>query len=328
MQRFSLIGLHVLFVLAALVGNGQASPLAQGPVKAVATLPDIADLVREIGGDRVEVKAICKGTENVHAVRLKPSHVVMTSRCEAFFQVGLSLEHAWVPGLIKTSRNRKIQAGQPGLVTVSEGMTVLEKPASLSRKEGADIHPEGNPHVNLAHGAGRHMAARIRDSLVELRPKHKAEFEARFKAFEAKSKAAEIRWTKLAAQLKDKKVIVYHSEFNYLLEDLGLEVLATIEPKPGVPPTPGHLAKVIQIARKHPKAVVLTAAWSNNRAVDRVVDTCECCKLVLASMAVKEQSWLDSMEDIHRSLANAFEVAYPSDEASDEEGAVPTEETP
>ncbi len=321
MTRSLLSGLLAVLLLLTLVGQAQSTPQPQGPVKAVATLPDIADLVRVIGGERVQVKAICKGTENVHAVRLKPSHVVMTSRCEAFFQVGLSLEHAWVPGLIKTSRNKKIQAGKPGLVTVSEGLKALNVPASLSRREGADLHPEGNPHMNLAHAAGRHMAGKIRDTLMLLRPAHKKEFEQRYKAFETKSLAAEAGWAKLAAKLKGKKVIVYHTEFTYLLNDLGLEIIATIEPKPGVPPTPGHLTEVIQIARKNPGVVVLTAAWSNNRAVDRVVEKGGCKKLVLASMAGKDQSWLDSMEAMHVALARAFGVIYGDADNSDPSGA-------
>ncbi len=308
---------HALFVISTVVlfwtlgASAQASfNRAQDPVKAVATLPDIADLVKVIGGEQVQVKAICKGTENVHAVRLKPSHVVMTSRCDAFFQVGLSLEHAWVPGLIKTSRNREIQAGQPGLVTLSQGLAVLNVPASLSRREGADLHPEGNPHVNLAHNAGRHMAALIRDTLTRMRPKHQAEFDRRFKAFESQSLKAEARWAKLAGALKGRKVIVYHTEFTYLLNDLGIQVIATIEPKPGVPPTPGHLTKVIQTARENPGVVILTAAWSNNRAVDRVVTAGKGKKLVLASMARSGQSWLASMEAMHVALAKAFGVPY------------------
>ncbi|MFT4648844.1 MAG: zinc/manganese transport system substrate-binding protein [Glaciecola sp.] len=309
---------HALIVVAAFVllplvlsASALGSPTrAQDPLKAVTTLPDIAGLVATIGGDQVQVKAICKGTENVHAVRLKPSHVVMTSRCDLFFQVGLSLEHAWVPGLIKTSRNRKIQAGQPGLVTLSQGLAVLNVPASLSRREGADLHPEGNPHVNLAHNAGRHMAAIIRDTLTRMRPEKKADFERRFKAFESQSLKAEARWAKLASALQGRKVIVYHTEFTYLLNNLGLKVIATIEPKPGVPPTPRHLTEVIQTARKNPGVVILTAAWSNNRAVDRVVDAGKGKKLVLASMARTDQSWLQSMEAMHVALAKAFEVPY------------------
>ncbi len=140
MNRNSLLGIHTLFLLLALASSSLASSAPQDPLKAVATLPDIADLVREIGGTRVQVKTICKGTENVHAVRLKPSHVVMTSRCEAFFQVGLSLEHAWVPGLVKTSRNRKIQAGKPGLVTVSEGMTVTDPTTRVVLGSGVSVN--------------------------------------------------------------------------------------------------------------------------------------------------------------------------------------------
>jgi zinc/manganese transport system substrate-binding protein len=154
------------------------------------------------------------------------------------------------------------------------------------------------------------MAARIRDALVQARPQHKAEFERRFKDFETQSKTAEARWKKLGTALKGRKVIVYHTEFTYLLNDLGLEVIATIEPKPGVPPTPGHLTEVIQTALANPGVIVLTAAWSNNRAVDRVVEAGKSQKLVLASMAGADQSWLDSMETLHEGLARAFGIPY------------------
>ncbi|MCA9000803.1 MAG: metal ABC transporter substrate-binding protein [Planctomycetes bacterium] len=311
MKRLGLLRIPFVLLLLGLSQFGLASPTVQDPLKVVTTLPGLADIVREIGGDQVHVDAICKGTENVHSVRLKPSHVVMTSRCDAFFQVGLSLEHAWVPGLIQTSRNKKIQPGSAGLVTVSEGMGVLEKRDSLSRREGADLHPEGNPHVNLAREAGRHMAAKVRDALIVLRPEGKAKFEERFQIFESKCKAAEARWKKLAGALKGRKVITYHTEFTYLLHDLGLETIATIEPKPGVPPTPGHLAEVVKTALANPGVIVLTAAWSNTKAVDRVVEAGKCQRLVLASMASTDQSWLDHMEALHQALAQGFGVTYP-----------------
>lgn len=312
MRRQILASFSVAWAILALGSPAQAAATArrEAPIQIVATLPGIADLAQVIGGDQVEVKAICKGTENVHAVRLKPSHIVMTSRCDMFLQVGLSLEHAWVPGLIKTSRNRKIQAGESGLVTLSEGFSVLEVPASLSRREGADLHPDGNPHVNLAHAAGRHMAGRICAALTSQRPASQEFFEARLKRFEEDSRAAEVRWAKLSKQLAKRKIIVYHTEFTYLLRDLGLEVIATIESKPGVPPTPGHLTKVIQIARNHPGVVILTAAWSNNRAVNRVADAGKGKKVVLASMARTGQSWLQNMETLHVELAKAFGVPY------------------
>ncbi|MFT5288748.1 MAG: zinc/manganese transport system substrate-binding protein [Planctomycetota bacterium] len=309
-QILASLGLAVAILALGSAAKAAATAPPEAPLQIVATLPGISDLAEVIGGDQVQVKAICKGTENVHAVRLKPSHIIMTSRCDIFLQVGLSLEHAWVPGLIKTSRNRKIQAGEPGLVTLSEGFQVLDVPTTLSRRDGADLHPDGNPHVNLAHGAGRHMAVRICAALSSHRPASQKLFEARLKRFEEESRAAEVRWAELAKQLANRKIIAYHGEFTYLLRDLGLDVIATIESKPGVPPTPGHLTRVIQIARDHPGVVILTAAWSNNRAVNRVADAGKGKKVVLASMARTGQSWLENMEALHVELAKAFGEPY------------------
>ncbi|MEZ5974581.1 MAG: metal ABC transporter substrate-binding protein [Planctomycetota bacterium] len=307
--------LHALLAVLAL-----ASPSFADKLKVVTTLPDLADLAQIVGGDQVDVTAICKGTENVHAVRLKPSHVVATSKCDCFVQMGLSLEHAWVPGLLKTARNPRLEPGKPGLVTATAGFAALDVPESLSRKEGVDLHPEGNPHVNLDPTAGRHMARQIHASLCALRPEAKAKFDANLKAFETASTEAEARWKALAGELKGRPAVVYHSEFTYLLRSLGVEVIATIEPKPGVPPTPGHLAEVLATVQKRAEAgqpiAVLTAAWSQGSAVDRVAEASPVCKkVVLASMAAEGTSWLANMEALHRKLAQAYGVQYPVPDA-------------
>ncbi|HPF13770.1 MAG TPA: metal ABC transporter substrate-binding protein [Planctomycetota bacterium] len=313
MQRLLSVPLLLILSLCA-----QAAP---AKLKVVATIPDIGNLVQIVGGDKVEVTTICSGTENVHAVRLKPSHIVAVSRCDLFCQVGLSLEHAWVPGLLQTARNAKVQPGQPGHLTVSDGMPALDVPSDLSRQNGADLHPDGNPHINLAQGAGRHMAQRILATLSELDPADKALFEANYKKFESASLAAEARWKRLGDRLKGQQCVVYHTEFTYLLRGLGIETIATIEPKPGVPPTPGHLAEVIQTVQSavsnHPgaKIPVITAAWSNNSSVDRIVESSpQCTKCLLASMVPKGKTWLDTMEDLHKRLAEAYGVPYPDPE--------------
>ncbi len=285
-------------------------------IQVVTTIPDLADIVREIGGDRVEVLSICKGTENVHAVRLKPSHVVATSRADMFCQVGLSLEHAWVPGLLQTARNRKIQPGQPGFVTVSAGWKPIDVPKSLSRRHAVDIHPEGNPHVHLSHGAGRHMAEHIFQALVKLSPQDKGDFQSRRDAFVRQCQQAERRWEQLAKELKGRQCLQFHSEFDYLLKDLGIVRLGTLEPKPGVPPTPKHIQDLVKMVRGLDASTeivpVFATSWTNQRTIDRLVDTApRCTKCLLPGMTQRGQSWLEMMEAAHKKIAQAYQVTYP-----------------
>lgn len=308
-------------ILALCLGWLCLAPSALGQtekLQVVTTLPDLAGIVREVGGDRVEVQAICKGTENVHAVRLKPSHVVATSRADMFCQVGLSLEHAWVPGLLQTARNEKIQPGQPGFVTVSRGFQPIDVPESLSRRHAVDIHPEGNPHMHLSHIAGRHMAEHIYQALVRLSPGDQAMFQARYEAFVQRCKQAEARWSQLAKKLKGRQCLQYHSEYDYLLRDLGITRLGTLEPKPGVPPTPKHLQSLVELVRGLDESVtvvpILAANWTNQRTIDRLVDTApRCTKCLLPAMTQKGETWLDMMEAAHRKIAKAYQVPYPVD---------------
>ena len=302
-----------LLGLLALAPTGQAQ---QAKLKVIATIPDIATLVREVGGDRVEVKSICKGTENVHAVRLKPSHLVAASRSDMFFQVGLSLEHAWVPGLLQTVRNRKIQPGSPGHVTVSHGIQPIQVPVSLSREFAADVHPEGNPHFYISHGAGRHIAQRVYLALAKASPQDEPKFKANLEAFVAKSKKAEARWKELGKLLKGRKCVQFHSEFDYLLQDLGVEVLGTLEPKPGVPPTPRHVQKMVKKVREQGTKAgtipVFATPWMNQRPIHQLIKaTPNCTKCLLPSMTPRNGSWLEMMEAAHVTIAKAFDVPYP-----------------
>ncbi len=287
-------------------------------LKVVTTIPDLADIARAVGGERVEVKSICKGTENIHAVRVKPSHVVAISRCDVFIQVGLSLEHSWVPGLLQTARNKSIEPGATGHVTVSTGFEAMDVPKDLSRQNAVDIHPDGNPHIHLAHGAGRYFAKGILDALVRVSPGDKATFQANFERYEAQCKLAEARWALLAKALKGKACVQYHQEFNYLLRDLGLKVLISLESKPGVPPTPGHLQKVVRTIRTYVEAnptakiPILSAPWTNAQVAKKVVGaTKNCSELRLAPMTGKGGTWLGMMEEAHKKMAKAYGVKYP-----------------
>jgi ABC-type Zn uptake system ZnuABC Zn-binding protein ZnuA len=297
--------------LFALVVLSLTLSIASAQLKVVATIPDLADIAREVGGERVEVKAIAKGKQNIHAVRVKPSHIVAVSRADLFLEMGLSMEHAWVPGLLQTSRNKKVAVGAPGFVNVSEGWKAREVPADLSRQHGTDLHPEGNPHFNLAPTGGRHIANRVLAALIKIDPAGKEAYRGNHAKYLKRLDEAEMRWKKLGERLKGKKVVVYHSEFSYLLAAHGIEVAGTFEPKPGVPPTPKHLAGLLNVMRAQGVNVVLTAPWSKKRQVEEISKKVGARVVELPTMvggAKGADTWVELLDLLHSRLGEAFEV--------------------
>jgi len=290
--------------------------VAPAQVRVVTTIPDLADLTRELGGSRVEVTSIAKGRENLHAVRLKPSHIVATSRADLFVQVGLSLEHAWVPGLLRAARNKRVQPGGEGFVNASEGWKAIQVPETIDRRQGADVHPQGNPHVNLDPRGGPQMMRCILAGLLRVDPAGKAHYDARFEAWKERYAAAAERWAKIQAALKGESAVTYHQEFDYLLRACGIRLFGSIEPKPGIPPTVRHLSTLITGMRREEVKVVLTASWSKGKHVGKVARETDAALLELPTMVganERSQGWIEMMDELHRRLAEAYGVEVADD---------------
>jgi len=286
-------------------------PAPRGPLKVVATLPDLADLLEEIGGKRVSVTTLTRGRENLHTVMARPSHLVAMNRADCFVQVGLSLEAAFVPGLLQGARNKRILPGAPGFVNVSDGWEAIGVPAVVSRL-GGDLHPQGNPHMNLDPRAGAHMAGVIVAALVRLDPGGRAEYERRHAAYVERLAAAQTRWRELLGDVAGGKLVVYHMEFDYLARSAGLEIVATIEVKPGIPPTPNHLAAVIAQMRAEEVHVIAIAPWSAGKNVERVAEATGARIVVLPNQvdgAPGAETWIEMMDLMHRRLGEAFAAA-------------------
>lgn len=257
-------------LVALAVGFGPAAEADEKPLQVLATVKDLADIAERIGGERVEATAIARGTENVHFVPLRPSCLVAANRADVFLQVGLSLEHAWVPGLLERGRNKRILPGAPGFCNTSIGFEVINVPERIDRSQAVDIHPEGNPHINLDPRAGRHFAERIAATLIAVDPDHAAHYRKGKASYLAELAEFEAKWAAKMAPLAGTKVVVFHEEFDYLTRAAGIEIVAVMEPKPGLAPTASHLAKVVTIMRERDVDTILTAKWSNNRSVAKV----------------------------------------------------------
>ncbi len=232
-----------LLVLAALL-LGIAPAPASAALRVVASTPDVADITRQIGGDRVSVVTIAEGTQDPHKVPVKPSFVTKLNRADAVVVQGLGLEHAFIPPLLEAARNAKILPGAAGYIDASLYIQPLEVPTSQNRTQG-ELHPLGNPHFNLDPAQVKLMARAIAEGLERVDPDGTDAFRDGLARFTALIDEKMVEWQELAAPLRGVKTVSYHQDLTYLARRYGLDLVGTIEVKPGIPATPGHLEELL-----------------------------------------------------------------------------------
>jgi len=253
-------------VLVGLPGRGTSS---LRKLTVVATTPDLAALAKVIGGDAVEVKALAKPTEDPHYVDAKPSHIVTLNRADVLIEGGAELELGWLPPLLESARNDRIAAGSPGRIVASQGIRMLEVPATFDRSRG-DVHPFGNPHFLLDPLNVKLIVAQIAEHFALADPKAAALFKANLKTFDSALDVKLAEWQKQLAPYRGAKIVTYHQDFSYLAERFNLEVVATLEPKPGIAPSPAHLAKVIATMKAENARVILVQPYQNRKTAETV----------------------------------------------------------
>ncbi|MDP7112946.1 MAG: metal ABC transporter substrate-binding protein, partial [Myxococcota bacterium] len=219
----------IALALPLLLFAGEAGAV----MRVVTTTTDLAALVREVGGARVRVTAICKGGQDPHHLRARPGHMVLLSRADLLVAVGLELEVGWLPLLVQGARNPAINPGRPGYLDASTAITAIEVPRGGVDRSGGDVHAFGNPHYWLDPENGRKVAALVAHRLARLDPGGSAHFEARRKAFDARLVAAIARWTRAMAPRRGTPVVSYHRTFSYLFARFGLRQAGTVEERPG-----------------------------------------------------------------------------------------------
>jgi len=229
---------------------------AGAALRVVASLPDVADMARQIGGDRVDVTTIAEGGQDPHKVPVKPSFVTKLNRADALVVQGLGLEHAYLPALLEVARNAHILPGAPGYIDSSLYVTPLEVPESQSRAQG-ELHPLGNPHFNMDPTQGKLMARAIAEGLERVDPDGAAVYRAGLARYETLLDAKIAEWEKLAAPLRGLKAVSYHPDLVYLAHHYGIQLVGTIETKPGVPATPGHLEELIEEMKRQKATLVI-----------------------------------------------------------------------
>jgi zinc/manganese transport system substrate-binding protein len=239
----------IAFLTVGLLGPAALAP-ADSKIKVVATIPDLADFARHVGGDLVDVSSIGTGVENIHAIPMKPSFATLLNRADVLVLLGLEAEHAFLPALLDAAKNPKILRDAPGYIDCSVSVDVLEVPTRIDRALG-DQHPMGNPHYNLDPVSMKQAAQAIADGLGRNDPEHASVFKKNVEAYTAELDQNIARWEKEAAPLRGKKIVSYHPDLIYFAERFGMEAFGTIEIRAGVPPTPGHIEELEDSMRRN-----------------------------------------------------------------------------
>ena len=221
-----------------------AAQVHAAKIRVVATLTDLADLTRNVGGDHVEVFSLATGIEDTHGVPMKPSFVPVLNRADLVVLVGFDCEHAFLPALLEASKNPRIQPGRPGYVDCSQGIIPKDVPRSTDHSAG-DVHPYGNPHYLLDPVLAKTAVTNIYNALVATAPEYAADFTRNRDAYIAKLDAKINEWETEAAPLKGVKFVSYHEHWPYFAERFGMDYAGTIELKPGIDPTPRHIEDLV-----------------------------------------------------------------------------------
>ena len=255
------------FFVGALIGLFTAT--AQAKLNVVATLPDFAAIAREIGGDKVEVTAMGKPTEDSHFVDARPSFVVQLRNADVLIEGGAELEIGWLPPLLQNARNPKIEAGKPGRVQASQGVRLMNVPANVTRAAG-DVHALGNPHFTVDPIITKTIALHIAQSLSAVDAPNAASYEANYKKFETTINSKLQEWGTAMLPFKGQKVVAYHDSWPYFAHRFGVDIDIFLEPKPGIPPSPSHLAEVIAQMKAQKVKAVIVEPYQDRKIAEKV----------------------------------------------------------
>jgi len=255
--RFLLSLSAVVLVLLAVCTPAQAA----AKLIVVTTTQDLAALAQEIGGDRIAVDAIARGYQDPHFVEAKPSFLLKLRKADLLIVVGLQLEISWLPPLITQCGNPRIQIGAPGYLDASQFAEILEIPTAPVTRAMGDVHPFGNPHYWLDPENGRRIARGIQMKLAQMKPEDAAYFEMRFQSFSKRLQEAERRWDEQLKTFQGRKVVTYHRSWPNLAKRFGLNVIGYVEPRAGIPPSPGHLVELIQLMQRENVKIILVEPY-------------------------------------------------------------------
>ena len=274
----------------------------------VSSIPTLGSLAKEVGGARIEVESLGKGYQDPHFVEPKPNLMLVLNRADLLLHVGLELEIGWLPPLVLGSRNPKIQPGELGNLDCSRSIPVLDVPTTKLDRSMGDIHPQGNPHYWLPPANAKIIAREIAERLQQLDPDGRAEYGKNLAAFSKRVDAKTREWAPMTVKLKGVKVATYHKSWSYVSQWLGLQEVGYVEPKPGIPPDPQHLARLITVMKQEGAKLLMMENFYNKSVATLVAEKAGAKLLTLptdvgATPEIKD--WFSLVETVLKALSSS-----------------------
>ena len=280
MHRIKVLSLTfavALVVVASLAGGTERK------LRVVTTIPDLTALAQAVGGDLADVETLTRGTQNAHEAEVRPTMMLKLRRADVLVENGLELD-AWADVAVNGANNPNIVRGSAGRIDISRGLPILDVPTVRVDRSMGDVHPLGNPHYSLDPGFAPTITQNILEGFSRLAADGRPTFERNRQAFLDQLNEAMTRWTKTLEPFRGAKVVVYHPQWIYFLNRFGLVQAATLEDRPGIPASPGHLVRVIQQMKVERIKVIIVEPWNDRKLAERVAHEAGAKAIVLASM--------------------------------------------
>jgi ABC-type Zn uptake system ZnuABC Zn-binding protein ZnuA len=261
-----------LLVVVAAAAALQTAAVAAAKLRVITTIPDLKALTEAVGGDLVEVDSLVRGNQNPHDLEVRPSLMVKVRRAHALIVNGLELD-AWADPVLRGANNPAVIPGTPGFIDASRGVPVIDVPTTRVDRSMGDVHPLGNPHYTVDPGLAPIVTQTIADGLARVAPEHRAAFERQRQAFIARLEPALARWQGALVPLRAARFVVYHNDLGYFFSRFGLTQLGTIEDRPGIPPSPAHLARLVrEMKEAGTRIIIVVGPWSDQKLAARLAE--------------------------------------------------------
>lgn len=286
------ISVGIFFLLCSATGFAE--------LKVFTTTENLADVVRQVGGDKVSVESLCKGTQDPHYLEAKPSYTFKLSKADLLVSIGAGLEDAWLSLVVRGSRNPKLREGNKGRLVASEGLALAEATEEAVSRADGDVHPEGNPHFMLGPSKSIEIANAVSKRLGELDPKNAAEYSQRAGEY---SKSIEKRlkiWKKRIAS--GLKVISYHKTLTYFYSEFGIDSVDVLEPKPGIPPSAAHVIKLIKKVKERKIKTIVIENYFDDAIARRIKKEVPSIRIVTVPVSVHGTGDVKNLFDLYENL--------------------------
>ena len=247
-----------------------ATPAQAKKLSVITATTDLAALAQEVGGDKIDVESIAKGYQDPHFVEAKPSFLLKLRSADLLITVGLQLEIGWLPPLVTQCGNAKIQVGAGGYMDASQFAEILDVPTGTVTRAMGDVHPLGNPHYWLDPNNGRRVAKGIAQKLGEMDASNAGYFQQRFQDFDKRLTEAQKRWDVAMKPYRGRKVVTYHRSAPNFAKYFGLDVVAYVEPRPGIPPSPSHTIELIGMMRRDNVKIIMVEPYFDSKTPESI----------------------------------------------------------